>query len=286
MRRNFAQILKDVKIDIKVEYQKLYNMLYDRSIQVSSTKRISAYDELSDYFISFYFRGTCLSIDEFNHLYGFHFDKEPENFNIDHLISLCEYMENMIMGYHRVLNGFSYGFAPVQQPMINIQFYLAQIAQVIEKIGYMQAQQDDIIIFVEKSPAAISVAESNFIPKELSYRLISYNHHAMKGNLQEKKNTILKLAELLEAKRNELTTIDKSFCDDLFYLFNNLNLRHNNIDPSINGKFKQAVADMSQEELEHWYDEIYQMSLLAFLRLEQANRKIEFNKLKSKIGTA
>lgn len=62
MRRNFAQILKEAKIDIKLEYQKLYSMLYDRSIQVSNTKRISAYDELSDYFQGFYFRGTCLSI--------------------------------------------------------------------------------------------------------------------------------------------------------------------------------------------------------------------------------
>ena len=49
MRRNFAQILKDAKIDIKVEYQKLYGMLYDRSIQVSNTNRISVYDELSTY---------------------------------------------------------------------------------------------------------------------------------------------------------------------------------------------------------------------------------------------
>ena len=33
MRRNFAQILKDAKIDVKVEYQKLYGMLYDCSNQ-------------------------------------------------------------------------------------------------------------------------------------------------------------------------------------------------------------------------------------------------------------
>lgn len=85
MRRNFAQILKEANIDIKMEYQKLYGMLYDRSIQVSNTKRISAYDELSDYFIGFYFRGTCLSIEEFNETYGFHFEKEPDNFNIDYL---------------------------------------------------------------------------------------------------------------------------------------------------------------------------------------------------------
>lgn len=57
MRQNFAQILKDAKIDIKVEYQKLYGMLYDRSIPVSNTNRISVYDELSTYFIAFCFRG-------------------------------------------------------------------------------------------------------------------------------------------------------------------------------------------------------------------------------------
>ena len=45
MRRNFAQILKDAQIDIKMEYQKLYGMLYDRSIQISNMNRISAYDE-------------------------------------------------------------------------------------------------------------------------------------------------------------------------------------------------------------------------------------------------
>ena len=32
MRRNFAQILKEAKIDIKSEYQKLYGMLYDLKV--------------------------------------------------------------------------------------------------------------------------------------------------------------------------------------------------------------------------------------------------------------
>ena len=97
MCRNFAQILKDAQIDIKMEYQKLYGMLYDRSIQISNMNRISAYDELSERFIDFYFRGTCLSIDEFNKMHGFHFEKEPSDFNIDHLESMCEYIYNMLM---------------------------------------------------------------------------------------------------------------------------------------------------------------------------------------------
>ena len=275
MRRNFAQILKDAKIDVKVEYQKLYGMLYDRSIQVSNTSWISAYDEFSTYFIAFHFRGTCLSLDEFNDLHGFHFEKDPTNFNIDHLISLCEYIENLLMAYQCVPLSYPYGYGNMPTKLINVQFYLQQISQVIEKIGYMQAEQNGLTIFVEKDPAAIAVAESEFIPESLSYRLISYNHYSMKGNLAEKKTTLLDLANLLEPQRTILERIDKTFARDLFYAFNNFHIRHNNADPQ-SPKFKKPIGDLAKEQLEFWYDEVYQMCLLAILRLEHADRKKTF----------
>lgn len=283
MRRNFAQILKDADIDIKVEYQKLYGMLYDRSIQVSSMNRISAYDELSERFNGFYFRGTCLSIDEFNDLHGFHFEKEPANFNIDHLISLCEYIYNMLIGYQTAQGSFGYGFTSMMPMPINIQFYMTQITQVIERIGYMQAIEDGYTIFVEKSPAAIAVAESELIPENLSYKLISYNHYAMKGNIEEKKAVLLQLALILEARRNDLEKADRTLETNLFYIFNNLNIRHNNINPDLKGKYKAYVARMSNDDLERWYDETYQMCLLAFLLLENLEREIKFNNLKANI---
>lgn len=282
MRRNFAQILKDAKIDVKVEYQKLYGMLYDRSIQVSNTSWISAYDEFSTYFIAFHFRGTCLSLDEFNNLHGFHFEKDPTNFNIDHLISLCEYIENLLMAYQCVPLSYPYGYGNMPTKLINVQFYLQQISQVIEKIGYMQAEQNGLTIFVEKDPAAIAVAESEFIPESLSYRLISYNHYSMKGNLAEKKATLLNLANLLEPQRINLERIDKTFARDLFYAFNNFHIRHNNADPQ-SPKFKKPIGDLAKEQLEFWYDEVYQMCLLAILRLEHADRKKTFEALKSEI---
>ena len=282
MRQNFAQILKDAKIDIKVEYQKLYGMLYDRSIPVSNTNRISVYDELSTYFIAFCFRGTCLSLDEFNDLHGFHFEKDPTNFNIDHLISLCEYIENLLIAYQCVPLSYPYGYGNMPTKLIDVQFYLQQISQVIEKIGYMQAKQNDLTIFVEKDPAAIAVAEGEFIPESLSYRLISYNHYSMKGNLAEKKTTLLDLANLLEPQRTNLERIDKTFSSDLFYTFNNFHIRHNNID-QLGTKYKKPVGDLSDEQLEYWYDEVYQMCLLAFMRLEHIDRKKKFDSLKSQI---
>ena len=283
MRRNFAQILQEAKIDPKQEYKKLYGMLFDRTIVVSNSNRVSAYDELSECFLSFPFRGTCLSLEEFNELHDFHFEKEPTNFKIDELISLCEYMENLLIAYQYIPLNFPYGYGNTRPQLINVQFYLQQIGQVIERIGYMQATQNGFTIFVEKSPAAIAVAESDLVPKELSYRIISYNHYSMKGQLEAKKSALVQLASLLEPKRGSLKKADKTLESDLFYLFNNLNIRHNNVDPADSAKYKPFIVQMKQEELEHWYDETYQMCLLAFLQLEQTERKIEFDRLKTAI---
>ncbi len=277
MRRNFAQILKEAKVDIKAEYHKLYGLLYNRTTPLQNGQMTSVIDVFNDNFLNFYFRGTCLSLEEFNEVHGFHFEENPDDFNIDHLISLCEYMYNMLIACQSLTYG---GYYPLP---INISFFINHIQRIIEAISYTQSNENGLVIFVENSPAAISVAESDLIPQALSYKLISYNHHSMKGNLQEKKNIILRLADLLEPKRKDLDKADKTLSNDLFYLFNNLNLRHNNIDSASKGKYKQAIAEMDQEQLETWYDETYQMCLLAFMSLEQADRKVKFDELKHKI---
>lgn len=274
MRRNFAQILNDANIDLKEEYQKLYDMLYSRSIQVSGQKLISIHDELGDAFVTFYFRGTCVSIDEFDKKHGFEFVREPANFSVDSVVSICEYIYNMLTAYQ---GSSGRGFF---QQAINVQFCLSQIMAVIDAIGYMFAAENGIVIFVEKSPAATSVAE--LMPEGLSYKVISYNHYSMKGNLDAKKNTLLLFADMLEPRRPELAQLDSGFASDLFYAFNNFNIRHNNVDP--NGtKYKKPVGDLTKEQLEQWYDEVYQMCLLAFLRLDHIERKKNFDVLKNSI---
>lgn len=74
----------------------------------------------------------------------------------------------------------------------------------------------------------------------------------------------------------------KTFARDLFYAFNNFHIRHNNADPQ-SPKFKKPIGDLAKEQLEFWYDEVYQMCLLAILRLEHADRKKTFEALKSEI---
>ena len=110
-------------------------MLFERNIPVSNSNRISAYDELSECFLNFSFRGTCLSLDEFNDLHNFNFEKDPADFKIDDLISLCEYMENLLLAYQCIPLSFPYGYGNTRPQLINVQFYLQQIGQVMEKMG-------------------------------------------------------------------------------------------------------------------------------------------------------
>ena len=274
MRRNFAQILKENKIDLNREFKRLYDLLHCVLDDVNDINmwgnKTTVYNLIDEKFSRFRFRGTTLSLKEFDDEYGFHFEFQFGKVDIDSLVIFCEYLYNMIVEYERV----------VSKREFNTELFLQQINEVVEKIEYTHSSQDGLAIFIPKSPEAISVAE--IMPQEISYKVLAYNHHSLHGDIEAKKDTILKLANLLEGKRKKLNKINASLEGDLFYAFNNLNMRHNNIDIT-SKNYKKYVSNMSKQDLENWYDEIYQMCLLAFLELEQSERKNGFDKLKNEI---
>lgn len=276
MRKNFAQILKNGKVDYKSEYKKLYELLFEKNLQDENGELCSVHMVFGEFFTSFHFRGTCLSLQEFDEENGFNFpDPSRDNPKIEDLVLLMEYFYNMLMGYMGSQNMFLYSG-------ITTQFLMQHILSVCDAIGYKQVTEDGFAVFVEKNAVATAVAESGLIPDDLSYKLITYDHHSMRGNIREKKAIILQLAGIIEGQRKKIRQTNPSLEDDLFFAFNNFNLRHNNCDP-VSKKFKPTIAAMDKKELEKWYDETYQMCLLALMEIEQADRKPMFDEIKAKI---
>lgn len=267
MRKNFAQILSETGIDIKKEYSRLYKLFYDKN---ESGELLS--DIISQCFLSYHFRGTCLSLDDFNETHNFDFKEFPSDFDINYLITFCEYFYNFVIYFSGVLPAC----------FINSHFYIDQIHRVIESLGYKSFVKNDLTLFVPKNSIAIAVAESGFIPNDFSYKIIEYNHHSLDGDIKNKKNILLKLADLLEPKEPKLKEINKQFSSDLFFLFNSCQIRHNN--KNTESKYKEYIAQISDEGLEHIYDEIYQMCLFAFMQLEHAEKKVWLKDLKDKLS--
>lgn len=264
-RRNFAQVLKDAKVDINREYEKLYKLFNNEDSDGHSLREMC-----ERLFLTLPFHGTYFSLNDFDVSNGFVFEMSPDNFDINYLINYCEYIYNLVIHCH----------SDVHLSRSKFPDPIEYIRTLVDKIGYMIIHEEVFYLFVPKSQPAIVVSE--MLPPNLSYKVIEYNHHSMKGDLARKQATLKLLADQLEAKQKELNQIDKQFKSDLFYLLNSMNIRHNNIEPTAK-EYKKAVAEMPKEELEQWYDEIYDMCLYAFMTLDQADRNVKVKKLKAKI---
>lgn len=270
MRRNFVEMLKTGGVDINNEYSKLYELYYNVKCGAEH-KSVDCY--IADNFINYHFRGTCLTLEEFNELHEFRFEPQPQNFDVDYLVTFMEYVWNMVI-YYREDSCFAAGFPK--------NLFINQINKVVESIGYKRVDEDGFTIYVPKDNTVFAVAESDLIPDDISYKILEYTHHSSKGDLGQKKEIIFKLATLLEPKRNELKSYNKSLENDLFFLINSCNIRHNNTEEG-SSNYKRYIAELSEEELEEIYDEIYHICLLAFMELEYFERKDWIKDIKDKI---
>ena len=105
------------------------------------------------------------------------------------------------------------------------------------------------------------------------------------GDLEKKKQILRDMGDDLEPKRPKLKEINNGLSSSIFYMLNNLNIRHNNVSKG-ESNYKEYVAKMKPDEIEEWYDELYQMMLLAYLMLDNVDRKKRFDVLKKNIEGA
>lgn len=202
----------------------------------------------------------------------------PNSFsnNMDDIIKGLEYYINILrlvtVNFSHNLN-ISY---PSAYPML-----LKNIDILLEHLNYEEQvfAQDEKVILVPKNPAATAVAE--ITDKEhIAFAILKYNHNSLKGNIAEKKSLLLSIANEYEPLLKNPINGFSDYFDKANCLLNNLNLRHNNLE----GRDKrEIVCEMPAEELEKWYDELYQLLLFCVLIKDNIKRKKEIDDLVKKL---
>lgn len=204
----------------------------------------------------------------------------------------CSPLENMLVNLEYFCNIIYLANTKLSYSSFQVQFTCQKTQQFImledniklllEHLNYEQIieKEAEKVILVPKNPAATAVAEIS--SKDTAFAILKYHHASLKGQLEEKRKLLLSIANEYEPLLKRPIDGFKDYFDKATNMLNNMNIRHNN--KSGNNK-KELVAQMNDEELENWYDELYQLLLFCILIKDNKDRKDRIDELLKKVNS-
>ena len=223
-------------------------------------------------------RGTCVSCSDMRRSLNINKTLAKSRPNQDEVFTYIEYVYNILVLCKSVKlkDGCEYYETDVFRAAAeNVNILVGKL-----NCEFKAFVDEQCVKIFERDATITAVAE--IVEPSLSYKVISYNHYTLKGDIAKKKAILLALGAELEPNRKQLSAISKQLTECIFFLFNNIDIRHNNKNAS-DKNYRELVCKMPDKILEKWYDELYQMCLLALLELDQVLRYDKVEALKREI---
>ena len=224
-------------------------------------------------------RGRCIDQDDFYETIDFSSIQLGSQYSLEDFLSEIEVIYNFWYIAVKYIKEYSYAFQCLDTADELKKLMDACLSDFNHKAFYDENSEQ--LIIAEDKPEITAVAE--IVEPQAAFEIIRYNHRTLQGDVEAKKRILLTMGAALEPQREDLKTINRALESGIFFMLNNLNLRHNNRTEG-DKNYKKAVASMPAEDLEHWYDELYQMILLANLELDNKSRMHDISNLKSALS--
>lgn len=247
----------------------LLNSSFGVESRYSQGKNLSVMSSAEKMFPKWKNRGRCLTFNDFLITIKFDSIKEKAPNNEKMFLSYIElaynawYLTNSLVLCYR--DHYKWGNAGVA-----LKNMMDEILSEMNQKAYYDPETEQCLIG-EDSPQVTAAVEAT--EPETASQILHYNHKQLAGNLAEKKAILFSLAKYLEGRETELKSVNGQLFTDLNSVFNNLDIRHDNATPRESFEYKEKLATMSPEELEKWYDDIYQLILLAILEMDNVERR-------------
>lgn len=264
MRSTFADIMKNRKVDIALEYRRLHELVYGSGDYYSAMERC---------FHLMPFRGTAIDLDDFEHECSLSF-AYTNHISLDGLLGFAEYVYNFA---YTILSSIDYNAIDYHE---SSRMIILHIDSLVAKLDYEFSYDDGFYILVAGNNEAWAASE--VAPQNIASDLVNYAYRGLAGNLDAKRAKLVKIINELEPKRYQLKTLSKELESSLFYLANNFNIRHNNLAADFPKQYNPALSELSESELEAWYDEMHRMCVAAILLLDFDGKKDQLDQFKAR----
>lgn len=283
MRKSIFDIVAE-SVDMESEANRLITMSSEEAVLVPSA---FTYKTLFDYVDEYCFkewvqRGHFVDVDDLLEALGYEDLKEEATHNVDALLTLIELIYNFWELSHNQFNAGEKGHGlKWRGNYYHLRDVMDDVLSQYNHVAYISEEQECVLIVEDK--AEVTAAAEIMPTPSLAVDVVRYNHRTLRGEVELKKKILLEMGAELEAKRKKLHAINSTLENDIFFMLNNLNIRHNNKGKG-DKNYKEYVAKMRKDRLEKWYDELYQMLLLAFLLMDNTKRVEKVKELKEKIN--
>lgn len=279
VRKNIFEVL-ETKWDTVTEIKRIYKLLVKKSINNPYNRDMSPIDVVNQYcFHNWSNRHTYLNIEDMAKALSIeiYYDSIPSSLSTTMILNYLEFATNIVMLCDIKIfeEGSKFNYYK------DYRIIDENIDIALEHLNFCKQalNNEERIILIEKNPSAIAVAE--IIDEDTACKVIEYNHYLLKGDIDKKKEILLQLANKYEGMKSNIKSLNSKLDDDIGFMLNNIHIRHNNK----SGKSKKEyVSKMRKNTMEKWYDETYQMLLLAFLLNEQTDRSKKISQLKEKLN--
>ena len=246
--------LLDSNLDLEDEYEKLYELLFERDKFIFGDSFNYSLELLFESHIDDWpYRGTSLKLDEILEKINLQDYTEIE-FALEDILKLIQ----LILNIRLFLENKGYSF--------NETILFKNIEYILNKLNYKYIKERDKIFVVPKDVEVLSALTN--VDKELGILLLDYLDIDLVNNVKKKKNILENISNKMEPNRSNYNKVNKKLTDNVFDLFNKANIRHNNKE----GKNKiDCIAKMTNEELISLYDKTYSL-VIYLINLDKNNR--------------
>lgn len=225
-------------------------------------------------------RGRCLNVKDY--LETIDYSKLERNAKLGNLDSFLTVIEVIYNFWHIATNFIDSNVDKFEY--FNVVNTLEEmmddcLSEYNQKAFYSPEKEQCLI--AEDSPQVTAAAEAS--EPEISLEIVRYNHRQLAGDIAKKKAILKTLGDYLEGRKKEISNINATLYKNITGALNNLNIRHNNTNPENKSYYHKAVAEMPQKELEAYYDDLYQLILLAILEIDNVQRQRDMSDLIQKV---
>lgn len=265
MRKSVFDLMSNKEIDIEREFIRI-RKLFEK-------EHFYGIYSIKTYIDDYYFqkwkrRGRFLSLNDLFTSLGIKDSKGLKDNTLEYLLMYIEVIVNMLeLGEISNINSNTYRYED-----FNMEIYVLlkeNIETLLEDLNYeIKVKNNQEYIIVEKDMLLSAVAESN---EDICNDIIEYRRFSLKGNILEKRNLLKLLANKIEGMKSLFkgTTYNNMF-EDIQFMLNNFNIRHNNVQRK---NRKEYIVNLKDEELEQLYDKTFDMILGLFVINDYLNEK-------------